>query len=139
MLHSGRKKLENWNFFVFYPIWLKFRIGGTFEMLITKRRPKLKLENDLSKKIAIFYRFQPKLYHALFNNSIAMATVDVSWDCFVFRMKAYWYIVKVTKFELLIAYRFSTAERRTSLWANSATPSLFRVNLDYYHFKQVLL
>ena len=43
-------------------------------MLITNRRPKLKTEN----------RFQPKLYQALFNNSIAMAT-----DWFVFEMKAY--------------------------------------------------
>ena len=26
-------------------------MGGNFEMLITKRKPKLKLENDLSKKL----------------------------------------------------------------------------------------
>ena len=45
------KKVENWNFFVFHPIWLKFGIGGNFEMLITKRKPKLKLENDLSKRL----------------------------------------------------------------------------------------
>ena len=45
------KKLENPNFFVFYPICLKFGIGGNFEMLITKSKPKLKLENDLSKKL----------------------------------------------------------------------------------------
>ena len=43
------KKVENPNFFVFYPIFLKFGIGGNFEMLITKCKPKLKLENDLSK------------------------------------------------------------------------------------------
>ena len=43
------EKGEHWNFFVFHPIWLKFGIGGNFEMLITKRRPELKLENDLSK------------------------------------------------------------------------------------------
>ena len=41
----------------FHPIWLKFGIGGNFEMLITKRKLKLKLENDLSKKIAIFCLF----------------------------------------------------------------------------------
>ena len=58
-------------------------------MLITKRRPKLKLENDFSKTVAIF-----------FNNSIAMSTTDVPRDWFVFRMKAYWYIVKGAKFEL---------------------------------------
>ena len=43
------KKVENPNFFVFYPICLKFGIGHNFEMLITKSKPKLKLENDLSK------------------------------------------------------------------------------------------
>ena len=31
-------------------ICLKFGIEGNFQMLITKRKPKLKLENDLSKK-----------------------------------------------------------------------------------------
>ena len=45
------KKVENPNFFVFYLICLKFDIGGNFEMLITKSKPKLKLENDLSKKL----------------------------------------------------------------------------------------
>ena len=45
------KKVENPYFFVFYPIYLKFGIGGNFEMLITKSKPKLKLENDLSKKL----------------------------------------------------------------------------------------
>ena len=51
------KKVENLNFFGFDPICLKFGIGGNFEMLITKSEPKLKLENDLSEKNAIFYRF----------------------------------------------------------------------------------
>ena len=46
-----------------------------------------------------------------------MATVDVRWDWFMFKMKAYQYIVKVTKFELPAAYCFSRAEGRTSLWA----------------------
>ena len=45
------KKAENPNFFVFYPICLKFGTGGNFEMLITKSKPKLKLENDLRKKL----------------------------------------------------------------------------------------
>ena len=49
-LHSG-KKVENPNFFVFYPIYLKFGIGGNFEMLITKSKPKLKLENNFSTKL----------------------------------------------------------------------------------------
>ena len=44
------KKAENPNFFLFYPICLKFSIGGKFEKLITKSKLKLKLENDLNKK-----------------------------------------------------------------------------------------
>ena len=47
----GKKRVKNPNFFVSYPICLKFDIRGTFEMLITKSKPKLKLENDLSKKL----------------------------------------------------------------------------------------
>ena len=43
------KKVENPKE-CFYPICLKFGIGGNFEMLITKSKPELKLENDLSKK-----------------------------------------------------------------------------------------
>ena len=125
------EKVENRNFFVFHPICLKFGIVGNFEMLITKRKLKLKLENDLSKKFAIFYRFKPKLYKALFNNSAAMATVDVPWYWFVFKTKAYQYMVKVTKFELPTVYRFSTAEGRPSLWVDSAPPpGLFRVNVS---------
>ena len=45
------KKVENPNFFVFNPISLKFGTGGNFEMLITKRNPKLRLENDLSRNM----------------------------------------------------------------------------------------
>ena len=44
--------------------------------------------------------FSENLYQALFNNSITMAAVDVPWDWFVFRIKAYLYTVKFTKFEL---------------------------------------
>ena len=44
------RKVENPNFFVFNPICLKFGIGGNFEMLITKSNPKLRLENDWSRK-----------------------------------------------------------------------------------------
>ena len=53
---------------------------------------------------------------------MAMATVDVPWEWFVFRMKAYFYIVKVTKFEFPTAYCFGTADGRTRLWADSAPP-----------------
>ena len=45
------KKVENPNFFVFNPICLKFGIEGNFEMLITKSNPKLRLENDLGRKM----------------------------------------------------------------------------------------
>ena len=48
-----------------------------------------------------------------------MATVDDPWDWFVLKMKAYQYIVKVAKFDLKTAYRFSTAKGRTSLWIDS--------------------
>ena len=46
------QKGENRNFFVFHLICLKFGLEGNFEMLITKRKPNLDLENDLSKKVA---------------------------------------------------------------------------------------
>ena len=45
------KKVENTNFFVFNPICLKFGIESNFEMLITKSNLKLRLENDLSRKM----------------------------------------------------------------------------------------
>ena len=45
------KKVENPNFSVFGPISLKLGIEGNFEMLITKSNPKLRLENDLSRKM----------------------------------------------------------------------------------------
>ena len=51
------KKVENLDFFVFFPICLKFGIGGNFEMLITKSKPKLRLENNLGKKIQFFTDF----------------------------------------------------------------------------------
>ena len=50
------KKVENPNFF-FYPICMEFGIGGNFEMLIIKSKPKLKLENDLSKKLQFSTNF----------------------------------------------------------------------------------
>ena len=60
------------------------------------------------------------MYQALFNNNFAMATVDVAQGKFVFKMKAYKYILKVTKFQLPTAYHFSTVEGKSSLWADSA-------------------
>ena len=50
-------RLEKKYFFVFHPIYLKFGIRDNFEMLITKRKPKLKLENDLSKKLQFYTDF----------------------------------------------------------------------------------
>ena len=51
------EKVENPNFFVFNPICLKFGIGGNFEVLITKSNLKLRLENDLSRKMHLSTEF----------------------------------------------------------------------------------
>ena len=59
------KKVKNPNFFVFYPVCLKFGIGGIFEMLITKSKPKLKLENDMSKKFKFSTDFSQNLPRTL--------------------------------------------------------------------------
>ena len=45
------KTVENPHFFVFNPIYLKFGLGGNFEMLITINSPKLRLDNNLSRKM----------------------------------------------------------------------------------------
>ena len=65
--------IENWNFFVFHPIWLKFGIGGNFEMLNTKRRPKLKLENDLNK----FFQFSTGFSQ---NYTMHSSTIALPWQ-----------------------------------------------------------
>ena len=52
------KNVENPQPFCFYPICLKFGEGGNFKMRITKRKLKLELKNDLSKKN---YNFLPIL------------------------------------------------------------------------------
>ena len=118
-LRSG-KKVENPNFFVFYPIRLKFGIGGKFEILITKSEPELKLENDLSKKMQFSTDFSK-------NFTEHRSIIALPWQQWMSHgtglyseFKPIRYIVKVTKFELLTAYRFSTVEGRTSLWADSA-------------------
>ena len=65
-LCSGKKRVKNPNFFVSYLICLKFDIGGNFEMLITKSKPKLKLENDFQDHIYIFYIYVILFYFILF-------------------------------------------------------------------------
>ena len=45
----------------FHPICLKFGTGGNFEMLITKRTSKLKLENYLSQKNCNFLPILAKI------------------------------------------------------------------------------
>ena len=82
------KKVENPNFFVFNPICLKFGIGGNFEMLITKSNPKLRSEKDLSRKMQ-FLPILAKILPSTVQHSVTMATVDVPWDWFVFRIQAY--------------------------------------------------
>ena len=57
-----------------------------------------------------------------------MATVDVPWDWFVLKMKAYKYTVKVKKFQLPTAYRFSTAEGGTSLCADPPSSACLGLN-----------
>ena len=51
------KKVENPNVFVFNLICFKVGIGGNFEMLITKSNPKLRLENDLNRKMQFLTDF----------------------------------------------------------------------------------
>ena len=80
------------NFFVFHTTCLKFGIVSNFEMLIANRKHKVKLENDLGKKLQFSTDFSQN-YTKHFSNSIAMAIVDVPWDQFVLKMKAYKYIV----------------------------------------------
>ena len=60
-------------------------------MLTTKRKPKVKLENDSSKKYCNFLPILAKIMPSILQigNSIAMATVDVPWDWFVFKIKAH--------------------------------------------------
>ena len=48
-----------------------------------------------------------------------MATVDASWDQFVFRMRAYTYILQVTNLKHSTVYRFSTAEVQPNKLAGS--------------------
>ena len=63
--------------FVFHPIHLKFGMGGggggNFEMLITKRRPKLKLGSVLSKKLQFSTAFSQ-------NYTKHSSTIALSWQ-----------------------------------------------------------
>ena len=62
-----------------------------------------------------------------FDHSFAIATVDAPWDLFVLKIKAYQYILKVTKFQLPSAYCSSKAEEDLTRWLILlASPSLFR-------------
>ena len=83
------KKVEIPNFFVFYPICLKFGIGGNFEMLITKSKPKLKLENDLSKKL----QFSTDCSQNFTEHSSTIALPWQQWmsqlEWFVFKIQVY--------------------------------------------------
>ena len=112
------KKVENRNFFVFHPICLKFGIRGNFEMLITKRRPRLTLEDDLSKKLQFSNDFSQ-------NYTKHSSTIALPWQLWMRHGTGLYSklkpisILKVTTFEVPTAYRFSTAEGRTSLWAVS--------------------
>ena len=67
------KKEENPNFFVSYPICSKFGIGNNFEMLITKSNPKLRLENDLSRKLQFSTDFSQ-------NSTKHPSTIALPWQ-----------------------------------------------------------
>ena len=67
----GSIQVKNPNFFV-HPICLEFGMGGNFEMLITKRKPKLKLENELSKKLQLSTDFSQ-------NYSKHSSTIALPW------------------------------------------------------------
>ena len=83
------KKVENPNFSVFKSSLLEIWYGGNFEMLITKSNPKLRLGNDLRRKMQFSTGFSQKFFRAPFNNSVTMATVDIPWDWFVFRIQSF--------------------------------------------------
>ena len=54
-------------------ICLKFGTGGNFEMLIIKSKPKLKLENDLSKKLKFSTDFSQ-------NFTEHLSTIALPWQ-----------------------------------------------------------
>ena len=97
-------------------------------MLITKRRPKLKLENVLRRKtistdFSENYTKHPSTIALPWQQWISYGTVCIQIESL---LKAY--LVKVRKFQLPTAYSFSSAEGRTSLRADCPPPDLFRVN-----------
>ena len=60
-LHSGTKKVENRNFFVFHLNSLEIWYGGNFQMLISQRKRKLKLEKRFEQTICNFLPFLAKI------------------------------------------------------------------------------
>ena len=111
-------------------IWYR----GTFEMLITKSKPKLRLENDLNKKCNYLSNLA-KFCRAPFNNSITMATADVPWDWFVFRIKAYLLVYnKSQKVSTSYCLPFQHSRGKNQPVGRFRPPGLFRVN----HFRKIL-
>ena len=93
-------------------ICVKFGTGGNFEMLITKSKPKLKLENDLSKKLKFSTDFSQSFTEH-------PSTIALPWQQWMSHgtglyseFKPISIYMKVTKFELPTAYCFSTARRK---------------------------
>ena len=122
----GRKEVENWNFFVFHPIWLKFGKGSNFEMLITKRRPKLKLEMISAKQLQLSTDFSQN--YTMHSSTIALPWQQ--WMCHglvcIQNESLLVYSKSLKKFEFPTAYRFSTAEGIASLQADSAPLGLIK-------------
>ena len=56
-------------------------------MIITKRRPKLKLKDDSREKLQFSIDFSQNYAKCPSTYSVAIATIDVPWDWFVFKME----------------------------------------------------
>ena len=65
--------VENLTSLFFDPICLKFGMGGNFKMLITKSNLKLRVENDLSRKMQFSTDFSQN-----FNDDLS--TIALPWQ-----------------------------------------------------------
>ena len=67
------KKSRKSELLCFHQSSLKFGVGGNFEMLLTKRKPKLKLKNDLGKKLQFSTDFSQ-------NYTKHSSTIELPWQ-----------------------------------------------------------
>ena len=120
-----QKKVEIPNFFVFNPICLKFGIGANFEMLITKSNPKLRLDNDLSRKIQFSNNFSQNFTEH--PSTIALPTVDVPWDWFVVQNSSLLLYSKSQSFRFLLLTVSTQQREEPACGRILPPPGLFRV------------